>query len=305
MPAVLVLGALGGVGRAVAEAFHAAGWQVSGLVRPGRAGELPSWARPVEADVFDADAVRAASGPVDVVFDGLNIGYELWVSGAMPLFRAAIDVAAALGAVHLFPGNVYNFGAGMPERLTPDVAFAPTARKGQIRVDVEAMFAEAAHARGVRTIVLRAGDFFGPGADKSWIGAFVAKSARKGLIQSPGPVDVAHAYAYLPDLARAFVALADKRNELSAFEVFHFPGHTATMLDLADAASRAFGRRVRVRRMPGFVFTLLGWFSPVIAESRELAYLWSVPHRLVDDRLTAVAGPLEQTDLATALDRSV
>ncbi len=303
---ILVLGALGGVGRAVAAAFHAAGWQVSGLVRRGRAGDLPDWIWPVEADLFDAPAVVAAvGGPVDAVFDGLNVRYDRWADEAVPLFAAGLAIAEALGATHLFPGNVYNFGAGMPAVLTPDVPFAPTTVKGRVRVDVEALFAAAARERGVQTIVVRAGDFFGPTAGGSWIGALVAKGARRGVIRSPGAVDAPHAYAYLPDLARALVALAEKRAMLGPYEVFHFAGHTASMKELAAAATRAFGRPVRVRRLPGFVFTLLGWFSPVIAAAGEMAYLWSVPHRLADDRLATIVGVLPATDLAAALAASV
>lgn len=305
MKTVLVLGALGGVGRAVAEAFDAAGWRVLGLVRPGRQGELPASVRPVTADLLDAGAVKAAAGPVDAVFDGLNVRYDRWQTEALPLYRAALAIAAALDAVHLFPGNVYVFGADMPEELTPDVPFAPTTRKGRIRVEIEALLADTAQEGRVRSVILRAGDFFGPSAGGSWIGAFVASHARKGTIKAPGPKTVAHAYAYLPDLGRAFVGLAEARDRLGAFEVFHFPGHTATMADLAAAASEAFGRTVAVKRIPEFVFDVLGWFSPVIGESREMAYLWSEPHRLVDPRLERVAGPLARTPLAQALEASI
>ncbi|WP_036790377.1 NAD-dependent epimerase/dehydratase family protein [Pleomorphomonas koreensis] len=300
---VLVLGALGGVGRAVAEEFHRRDWQVSGLVRKGRAGELPDWIWPVEADLSDAGAVAAAAGgPVDVVFDGLNAPYHRWAELAKPLYAAALAVAERLGALHLFPGNVYGFGEGMPERLTPDVAFAPTSEKGRIRVEIEAMFAAAAREGRVRTCILRAGDFFGPSiSGQSWLSAFIAARAGKGVIQAPGPAGVPHAWAYLPDLAVAFVRLAERRDRLGAFEVFHFDGHTVSIDDLATAASAAYGRPMRVRRVPGFVFDLIGLFDPVIRASREMAYLWRVPHGLADRRLETIAGPLEATPLVNAL----
>jgi len=300
---VLILGALGGVGRAVADAFHHAGWQVSGLVRKGKAASLPAWMQPVEADLFDADRVaNAVAAPVDVVFDGLNVPYPRWTKEALPLFRAALTVAETLGALHLFPGNVYNFGAGMPEQLTPDVAAAPTAVKGRIRVDIEAMFAEAARAGRVRTVILRAGDFFGPSVTgQSWLTAFIATNAPKGRFRAPGPTNVMHAWAYLPDLAHAFVRLAEVRDRLGTFEVFHFAGHSASIRDLAAAAERVYGRPMSILRVPGFVFDLIGLFDPVIRASREMAYLWQVPHRLVDRRLETVTGPLVATPLKDAI----
>lgn len=299
---VLILGALGGVGRAVADAFREAGWKVSGLVRQGKAGELADWIWPVEADLFDAAAVaKAAGGTVDVVFDGLNVPYPAWSEKALPTFTAALAIAEKLGALHLFPGNVYNFGAGMPEALTPDVAARPSTLKGRIRVDIETMFAEAARAGRVRTVILRAGDFFGPSVGgKSWLSAFIAAAAKKGRFRSPGPVDVVHAWAYLPDLARAFVRLAEARDRLGPFEVFHFAGHAASIRDMAAAASVVHGRPMSIMRVPGFVFDLIGLFDPVIRASREMAYLWRVPHRLVDNRLETVTGPLKATPLSDA-----
>ena len=300
---VLVLGALGGVGRAVAEEFHRQGWQVSGLVRKGRAGELPDWVWPVEADLLDAEAVaKAASSQVDVVFNGLNAPYHRWAERAKPLHAAALAVAERLGALHLFPGNVYGFGEGMPDRLTPDLVAAPTSDKGRIRVEIERSFAEAARAGRVRTCILRAGDFFGPTiTGQSWLSALIAAKAGQGVIRSPGPENVAHAWAYLPDLARAFVRLAEQRDRLDAFEVFHFEGHTASIADIAAAAGIVHQRPMRVRRVPGLVFTLIGLFDPVIRASREMAYLWRVPHRLADRRLEMITGPLVATPLSKAL----
>ena len=190
----------------------------------------------------------------------------------------------------------------MPERLTPDVAFAPTSDKGRIRVEIEATFAAAAQTGRVRTCILRAGDFFGPSiSGQSWLSAFIAAKAQQGVIRAPGPADIPHAWAYLPDLAAAFVALAERRDRLGAFEVFHFEGHTASIADIAAAAGIVHQRPMRVRRVPGLVFTLIGLFDPVIRASREMAYLWRVPHRLADRRLEMITGPLVATPLSKAL----
>ena len=42
---IIVLGAAGRLGFVAAEAFRDAGWQVKGLVRPGRAGAVPRGSR--------------------------------------------------------------------------------------------------------------------------------------------------------------------------------------------------------------------------------------------------------------------
>jgi len=50
---ILVMGAAGRLGFTAAEAFRDAGWQVKGLVRPGRAGAVPRKVQAVEAVTRD------------------------------------------------------------------------------------------------------------------------------------------------------------------------------------------------------------------------------------------------------------
>jgi len=300
MKTVLVLGALGGVGKAVAKAFVRHGWRVFGLVRPGKSG-LPDGVEAVTADLFDARAVARATGPVDLVFNGLNLPYPVWATDALPLFTAAADVAEALAARQIYPGSVYNFGAGMPPLLRPDTPFAPTTVKGRVRVAIEALFRERAEAGRLRTIVLRAGDFFGEGAPKSWMHLIVARDMRKGRLTVPGPFDVVHAWAYLPDMAEVVVRLAEVEANLGAYEVFHFDSHNSTARQVREAAQRAVGRKMRLNRLPRLVFALMGLFDPIVKATIEMLYLWDVPHALKDERLPTVIGDIPHTPLVDAL----
>ena len=75
----------------------------------------------------------------------------------------------------------------------------PTMRKGRMRVEIEQRIREACD-RGMRAIVLRAGDFFGCGRG-SWFDLVVVKELEKNRLTYPGPDDVVHPWAYVPDLA--------------------------------------------------------------------------------------------------------
>ncbi len=304
MKTVLVLGAMGGIGRAVAKNFAGRGWRVLGLVRPGRTG-LPEGVIPVTAPLDNPAAVVAAAGPVDVVFNGLNLPYPEWSKALLKLFTQAADVAEALGARHIYPGSVYNFGGGMPPELLPSTPFAPTTKKGRIRVAIEVMLKNRAETGRLRTIVVRAGDFFGAEAKNSWMHALVAKDLRKGVMTSPGRYDTVHAWACLPDLAEVIVRLAEAEARLGAYEVFHFESHNVTMRQLAQAGETVAGGKVRLKHMPRFIFHLIGLFSPFMGEAIEMLYLWDVPHALKDDRLERIIGPLPRTSLAEALKNSL
>ena len=67
---ILVLGAAGRLGYVAAETFRDAGWQVKGLVRPGRSGAVPRRVEAIEAVTRD-EAVAAAQG-CDVVLNAFN-----------------------------------------------------------------------------------------------------------------------------------------------------------------------------------------------------------------------------------------
>ncbi len=301
MKTVLILGALGGVGSFVAATFVTAGWRVLGLTRPGKGRGLPDGVVPVEADLFDTRSVVAAAGPVDIVFNGLNIAYPLWHTQLLPLFAAAADVAEALDARHIYPGSVYNFGAGMPQALTPQTPFAATTKKGRLRVAIEEMLKQRADAGRLKTIVVRAGDFIGDGAKNSWMSTLVAKDLKKGVVTAAGAYDTVHAWAYLPDMARVVVRLAEREESLGAYEVFHLENHNVTVREIAAAGGAALGQKVRLSRLPRIVFTVMGWFNPFMKETQEMLYLWDVPHGLYDDRLARIIGEVPRTPLSTVM----
>lgn len=303
MKTVLVLGANGGVGNVVAKAFKAHGWRALALVRPGKT--VGEGLTPVTADLFDtqgvANACLAGGGPVDVVFSGLNVPYPVWSEKLLPTLTAAADIAEALGARHIYPGSVYNFGANMPPRLTPDTPFAPTTVKGRLRVQAEAMFRDRAAAGRLSTIVVRAGDFFGAPGASSWMNALVGKDLAKGRIAAPADYDLMHAWAYLPDLAEVIVRLADIEGTLGAYEVFHFESYNISLRDLRAAAEKTRRAPVRLSRFPHLVFHLVALFDPFMKATLEMLYLWKAPHGLYDERLGRIVGVVPKTPLDQAL----
>jgi nucleoside-diphosphate-sugar epimerase len=176
---VLVLGARGRLGGAVAQAFAAAGWRV---LAQRRSGGIPAVAVAgiewVLAEAADTATLQRAAAGARVVVHAMNPAYTAaaWRAEAPGLMQSATDVAAALGAHLLFPGNVYNFGAGMPAVLAPDTPQRPTTGKGLIRVDLEQQLAQAARHHGFAATVIRAGDFFGAGSG-SWLDQVIVKEA--------------------------------------------------------------------------------------------------------------------------------
>ncbi|QTN30360.1 sugar nucleotide-binding protein [Rhodoferax sp. AJA081-3] len=303
---VLVLGARGRFGLAVARAFAQAGWRVLGQTRPGAV--LPTEPSSIEwlaIDPYDSHALAQAAQGASVVVHALNPAYtnKAWQTQVLPMIDAAITITRALGATLMVPGNVYNFGASMPAVLRENTPQSAGTVKGQIRIAMEQRLQHS----GVPSIVIRAGDFFGSGSG-TWFDTVLVKNIRKGLFTYPGAPEVSRAWAYLPDLARAFVAVAQRRAALPAFEVLHFAGHRITGQRWSDvlapiAQAQAWGKpgaALKMAQLPWPVIRIGALLVASWAALLEMRYLWFTPHALANDKLTALIGPEPHTPLAQA-----
>lgn len=164
-------------------------------------------------------------------------------------------------------------------------------------------------AQDLHGVVIRAGDFYGAGSG-SWIDQAIVKNIAKGKLVYPGPPDVPHAWAYLPDLARAFVAVAAKAPQ--GFTRLHFAGHTFTgreLLALVEAAAADLGLRPatgwRHGTMPWGLIRTIGTVYPLWRELARMSYLWRVPHALDGAVLQAITGALPGTTPTAALRQTL
>ncbi|HEV7275596.1 MAG TPA: NAD-dependent epimerase/dehydratase family protein [Devosiaceae bacterium] len=296
--AVTVLGINGHAGHYIAAAFAAAGWEVTGFGRSNRY-PLPG-VRFQQGDAERAEDIAAAVAGAAVVVNALNLPYHQWDKGRKEAQTARVlEALRGSGKTLLFPGNIYNYAAG--ERvLTPETPQHPETPRGEIRKRVEAQYEAAARAGDLQVIILRAGDFFSaqPG---DWFDLAMLREAEKGKFAVLGERGVAHAWAYLPDLARAFEKLAWHRHELGAVERFHFAGHFVTPEQLAEAVVAAAPVPLKVSRFPRLLFSLLGLFDPTMREVAKMGYLWEHPMELRDDRLAAILG----SDFGTPFEAAV
>ncbi len=303
-PTALVLGANGRFGQAAVAAFAQAGWRVLAQVRR-TPPPLPAGASALVAPLSDIDALVVQAAGARVVVHAVNPPYTRWHLEVLPAARLGLDLAQRLGACFMLPGNIYHFGEPMPALLRPDTPPSPSTEKGRIRGELEAAM-RARAASGPRSVVIRAGDFFGSGRG-SWLDLVIAKSLAQGKLVYPGPLDVPHAWAYLPDLARAFVAVAG-HEELPAFADLHFPGYTLTGRQLLAALQHAAAslgvvpaQGWRQGSMPWGLIRAGGVFVPTWRAIAEMSYLWRVPHALDGTALHAAIGELPATPIDAAL----
>lgn len=271
---VLILGGSGKIGSHAAEVFWNAGWSVR------------------HYDRKTGDMISAAKG-ADVIINGLNPpAYHNWERTIPEITDQVIAAAKASGATVIIPGNIYNYGnqPGVLDETTPHLA---QTRKGRVRIAME----QAYRASGVQTIVLRAGNFIDPNGNGDIMSMLIMREIKKGRLTAAADPDTLQAYAFVPDWARAALALANKRHDLAQFEDIPFPGHAFTTADLERCVQRRTDQKIRVTRFPWWVMTALAPFWELAREMREMRYLYAMPHRIGSDKFDQLLPDFQPTDL--------
>ena len=142
---------------------------------------------------------------IGVEYSG-RIWREVWPK-AMANFLAAAEATNAR-IVHI--DNMYMYGPHDDTPIHEDAPLTAYGHKPAVRLEITRMWMQAGRAGRVKWAALRAPDFYGPGVDRSHIGetglGLIAQGKTAQLIMSP---DQPHAFAYVPDIARAAVSLLD------------------------------------------------------------------------------------------------
>ncbi len=279
---ILILGASGRFGRNGVTAFSQAGWEVRTFDR-------------------STDELAKKARGVDVILNGWNPAYTAWAREVPELTQQVIAAAKSSGATVIIPGNVYNFGEDAPQQFSESTPHSATNPLGRVRIEMEAAYRRS----GVRTILLRAGDFIDTEASGNWFDLVLTKKLSRGIFTYPGNPDIPHAWAYLPDLLRAAVVLADKRDQLQVFEDIPFPGYTLSGTELCDGLAAATSSPLRLKRMSYLPIRLLAPFWAMGRHLVEMSYLWNKPHHLDGTRFAQLLPDFQATPVAAALASSV
>ena len=301
---VIILGAAGRFGQAAAGAFKNDGWQVTSVTRsaPSKAGSENE--KCVVCNVMDRNALVEACIGQDVIVNAINPPYADWAALLPGITDNVLAAARVSGATVCIPGNVYVYGNPIPEVMRETTSHQGNTKKGRLRLEMEQSYRHQA-SKGIQTIILRGGDFIDGRDTGNWFESHITRSAAKGKITYPGPANINHAWAYLPDMARAIVELANIREELGTFEEFGFEGFTLTGADIARFAEQASGRKIRIAGFPWTAVRIMAMFSRNIREVMEMRYLWQQPHRIDGSKLRAHLSQFEPTPADVAIGKAL
>lgn len=304
---MLVLGATGGIGGEVAKAALRRGWAVRALNRHAERmkSDHPGieW---LQGDAMnEADVVAAAQG-ANVIVHAVNPpAYKNWALWVLPMLRNTLSAARQTGARIVLPGTLYNYGPETFPVITENAPQRPRTRKGVIRAQMETLLREAS-AQGVRSLIVRAGDYFGPKAGNNWFSQMVTAGRPVAHVTRIGKAGVGHQWAYLPDVAETMLRLLEIDDRLNDVENVHMAGHwDDTGMRMVEAVQRVVAKPVPVRAFPWWLLAVIWPFVRLLRELHEMRYLWMRPIRLDNARLLELLGNEPHTAFEQAIEASL
>lgn len=307
MKKALVLGVTGNFGGAHAQALLDDGWHVNLLLRSPDKFKRADMINHANVSIFKGDAMNMADllragSACNAIVHGINMPYDKWIELMPKITDNVLSAAHKLNATILFAGNIYNFSTEDGPIYDEQAPQNPITKKGAFRKRLEQDMADFARANGVQTIVLRAGDYWGPdSSDSSMFKYLVLDNVAKGKISLSGDADKKHAWAYLPDVGRIGVALLNRRAELGLFEIFHSEGHTLTGQEMVDAVREIWPKPLKIGKFPWGLIRVLGIFNKTMHEMLEMRFMANVHQSLNQDKLVKLLGDVPHTPLPEAL----
>jgi nucleoside-diphosphate-sugar epimerase len=164
---------------------------------------------------------------------------------------------------------------------------------------------------GIRVLIVRAGDFFGPTARNNWFSQGLVKPGKPvAAVSNPTSRGVGHSWSYLPDVARTMIALLSRRESLEPFATFHMAGHwdadgTQMAAAIQRIVMRRTGRAPRIAAFPWWLVSLASPFVTTFREMLEIRYVWRGPVRLDNTRLIGELGREPHTPLDEAVEATL
>ncbi len=291
---VTVLGATGGLGRNVVDAALSRGHAVKALVRDPKRAKLPAEVSVVNGDATDLERVKEACA-AEVVFFCVNPPFSEWASAFPPLLDAAIAGCRATGARLIFPGNVWIYGEVEPGVLIGESrAPSPSSVRGTLRAQME----KTLFTSGVDVLLVRLPEFYGPSVVTLTARVFRAVLENQRLLW-PGPLDRELEFVFMPDAAKALVAVAELGS--AAPQRMHLPGSRSTARGFVEQVSLAAKKSHRVVSVPSWVLALAGVFDASAKGAYDIHHLQTHPVLLDGALAEKTLGAVPRTPLAEAI----
>jgi len=229
----------------------------------------------MKADLTQPDQVlRAVEGSYVVYLTvGFPYKYKIWEELWPLTLTNVIHACKQHGTRLVFFDNIYMYDKNHLNAMDEDTPVRPSSRKGKVRERIARMVMEEVERGGLRALVARSADFYGPSINNSVLAETAIKNLAKGKkAMWMGGVHYKHSFTYTPDAAWATALLGNTEDAYG--QVWHLPTATnpPTGKEWIEMIAQELGVQARYQVLPGAMLRVLGLFSPMMRELAEMVY---------------------------------
>lgn len=244
------------------------------------------------ANLLDSKATAMAVSGSEVAYlvAGLKYNASVWQEQWPRVMRNVIDACKQHGTRLVFFDNVYAYGR-VDGVMTEDTPFNPASKKGEVRAKIATMLLDEMRSGNLQAMIVRAADFYGPGAVQSFPHAAVFARLKAGKTpQWIGNPNAVHTFTFTPDAGRA-VALLGRSSEAYG-QTWHLPTtkEPLTGADFVRLACTEAGRPYKLLAAPRWMLRLMGLFMPVLRENDEMMYQFEYDYRFDSSKIESAFG---------------
>ena len=232
----------------------------------------------VSLDFTQFEGIEKAIEGSAIVYITVGFEYNLsvWQKTWPPFIKATIAACEKQGCKLVFFDNMYMYDRSSLAFMTEEASINPCSKKGMVRKELVEMI-QAADQRGLKTLIARAADFYGPECKNSLMGETNVKNLLKGKkAQALGPIDKIHTYSYTPDAAKATALLGNADDAYG--QAWHLPTtkEKLTQKDWIELVAKELGVKPDIQKIPVWMLHLLGIFIKPMREFPEMLYMGEV-----------------------------
>lgn len=231
----------------------------------------------VKADVLDYGQLEKAIAGSEVVY--ITVGFEysakVWQESWPKFIKNVIEICKKEDCKLVFFDNVYMYDENHIGKMTESTPINPPSKKGKVRAEIANMILEAVKNDGLKALIARSADFYGPGIpqNNSLLNEIVFKPLSKGKkanwLCSP---EYKHSFTYTVDAGKATALLGN--TDTAYGQVWHLPtaANPLTGMEIVQIAASKFGVAPKIQNAPRFLVKIMGLFMPIMKESVEMLY---------------------------------
>ena len=230
----------------------------------------------VTADLLNKEEVAKAVVGSDMVYllAGIQYNHKVWQKEWPVIMHNVIEACKAANAPLIFFDSVYPYGIPEGKIITENTPFAPRSKKGKIRTQIDEILLNEMKSGGIRAIIARAADFYGPRVtDKSAPGILVfSRMKKKQTPQWFVNPNVPRSFSYIPDAAKAVYILSQHPEAFNQTWILPSALPALTGKKFIALAAKYMNGKTNVQVLPKWLIGMIGWFSPAMREVHEMLY---------------------------------